>query len=132
MSRSLAFAIVAVAIAGCSTTHDPHAPRTVTVGEAGGEVQVQHGQRLRIELPGVGSYAWTRDEPEIAVVVPQGPPEADAWMFTPVRSGSETLRFAMAQRTVTYQVTVPETGGSLSGWLRSLVRPGSRESGSSR
>ena len=125
MSR-IAFFFVALFLAACSTTHDPHAPRTIVAGEGGGPVTVQHGQRLRIELPGVGAYAWTRDEPELAVVVPQGPPEADAWMFTPVRSGAETLRFAMANRTVTYDVTVPDEGTSLSAWLRSLVRPGSR------
>ena len=48
-------------------------------------------------------------------------------MFTPVRSGKETLRFAMAQRTVTYEVTVPEETSSLSGWHKSVLR---RESGS--
>jgi hypothetical protein len=132
VSRFLAFAVFAAGLAGCATTYDPHAPRTVVAGDAGGAVTVAHGQRLRIELPGVGAYAWTRNEPEMPVVVPQGPPEADAWMFTPVRSGSETLTFAMAQRTVKYDISVPEAGGSLSGWLRSLVRPGSRAPDSSR
>ena len=107
MSRSLAFAVLAAALAGCSTTHDPHAPRTVTAGDAGGEVEVKHGQRLRIELPGVGEHAWSREEPQTPVVIVQGPPEGDIWMFTPVRSGKETLRFSMPQRTVTYEVTVP-------------------------
>jgi hypothetical protein len=125
-------ALAAALAAGCSTAHDPHAPRTVVAGEAGGEVRVQHGQRLRIELPNVGSYAWTREEPQMPVVIAQGPPEADAWMFTPVRSGKETLRFAMAQRTVTYDVTVPEETSSLSGWLRSVLRPGSRSGASTR
>jgi hypothetical protein len=124
--RACLVALAAALAAGCSTTHDPHAPRTVVAGEAGGEVQVQHGERLRIELPKVGSYAWTREEPETPVVIPQGPPEGDAWMFTPVRSGKQTLRFAMAQRTVTYDVTVPEESRSLSGWLRSVLR---RDSG---
>ena len=119
-------------LAACSTTMDPHAPRTVVAREAGGPVTVAHGQRLRIELPRAGEYAWAHDEPEIPVVVPQGPPEADAWMFTPVRSGSETLRFAMAERTVTYDVTVPDTGSSLSAWIRSLFRPASRAPEASR
>lgn len=130
--RACLVALAAALAAGCSTTHDPHAPRTVVAGEAGGEVRVQHGERLRIELPGVGNYAWTRAEPEIPVVIAQGPPQGDAWMFTPVRSGKETLRFTTAQRTVSYEVTVPEETGSLSGWLRSVLRPGSRAPASSR
>jgi hypothetical protein len=119
-------------LSGCATSWDPHAPSTIVAGEGGGPVTVKHGQRLRIDLPKVGEYAWTRDEPEIPVVVPQGPPEADAWMFTPVRSGSETLRFAMAQRTVEYQVTVPDEATGVTGWIRGLFRPASRAANPSR
>ncbi len=119
-------------LSGCATTWDPHAPRTIVAGEGGGPVTVTHGQRLRIDLPKVGDYAWTREEPEFVVVVPQGPPEADAWTFTPVRSGKQTLRFAMAERTVEYEVTVPDEGTSLSAWIKSLFRPASRASASSR
>lgn len=126
------FSFLLLFLAACSTTFDPHAPRTVVAREQGGRVTVAHGQRLRIELPRVGEYAWTREEPQAPVVVPQGPPEGDAWMFTPVRSGAETLRFAMADRTVTYEVTVPETGTTVSAWLRSLIRPGSRAAAASR
>lgn len=104
MKRLLALLVF---LSGCSTTHDPHAPRTISAGESGGEVQVKHGQRLRIELPGVGNYAWSREEPQTPVVLAQGAPEGDVWMFTPVRSGKETLRFSMPQRTVTYEITVP-------------------------
>jgi hypothetical protein len=130
--RAVLVALAAALAAGCSSTHDPHAPRTVVAGEAGGEVRVQHGERLRIELPKVGAYAWTREEPETPVVIPQGPPEGDAWMFTPVRSGKQTLRFAMAQRTVSYEVTVPEETSSLSGWLRSVLRRDSRTAAANR
>lgn len=130
MKRSLLG--VVVLISGCATTWDPHAPSTIVAGEGGGPVTVKHGQRLRVDLPKVGDYAWTREEPQMPVVVPQGPPETDAWMFTPVRSGTETLRFAMAQRTVTYEVTVPDEGTSLSAWIRSLFRPASRPADSSR
>jgi hypothetical protein len=126
--RASVVVLVAGLACGCATTVDPHAPRTVVAGDAGGEVRVQHGQRLRIELPGVGNYAWSREP----VVIAQGPPEGDVWLFTPVRSGKQTLRFAMAQRTVTYEVTVPEETSSLSGWLRSVLRPASREAGASR
>lgn len=132
MRRFLVFAAFAAGLAGCSTTRDPHAPRTITVGEQGGAVQVQHGQRLRIELPGVGNYAWSREEPQMPVVIAQGPPEGDVWMFTPVRSGKETLRFAMAQRAVSYEVTVPEETGTLSGWLRSVLGARSRPAAASR
>jgi hypothetical protein len=129
MSR---FAFFLLLLGGCSTTFDPHAPRTVLAGEAGGRVTVAHGQRLRIDLPGVGDYAWTREEPNIPVVIAQGPPVQNTWMFTPVRSGEETLRFTMPQRTVTYDVTVPGAESTLSGWLRSLLHPGSRAADSSR
>ncbi len=124
--------IPVVFLSGCATTWDPHAPRTIVADASGGPVTVKHGQRLRIDLPKVGEYAWTRDEPEFVVVVPQGPPEADAWMFTPVRSGKQTLRFAMAERTVEYDVTVPDEGTSLSSWIKSLFRPASRGSEPSR
>ena len=130
MKRSL-LALV-VLLSGCATTWDPHAPSTIVARESGGPVTVKHGQRLRIDLPKVGDYAWTREEPQIPVVVPQGPPDADAWMFTPVRSGKETLRFAMAQRTVEYEVTVPDEGTSLAAWIKSVFRPASRASSSSR
>jgi hypothetical protein len=118
---AVAFSWVAFSLlAACSTTMDPHAPRTIVAREDGGPVTVTHGQRLRIELPRLGEHAWTRDEPEHPVVIPQGPPETDAWMFTPVRSGEERLRFAMADRTVTYDVTVPDEGTSVMAWVRSL------------
>ena len=117
--------ILLVFLGACSTTHDPHAPRTIVAGEAGGEVQVRHGQRLRIELPRVGEHAWQREEPVTPVVIAQGPPEGDVWMFTPVRSGKEKLSFSMPNRTVSYEITVPETTQGLSGWLRSLGRSGS-------
>lgn len=105
MKRATVF--FAVLLGACSTTWDIHKPRTISAGGDGGEVQVKHGQRLRIELPGAGKYAWQRQEPQTPVIIAQQPPEDDAWMFTPVRSGKETLRFAMPDRTVTYEVTVP-------------------------
>ena len=111
MKRLLA---VLLFLSGCSTTHDPHAPRTISAGDSGGEVQVKHGQRLRIQLPGAGNYAWSREEPQTPVVLAQGAPEGDVWMFTPVRSGKETLRLELAKpggddvkRTFTYEVEVP-------------------------
>lgn len=128
--RRVPAALALLLLAACATSWDPHAPRTVVAGEQGGAVTVRHGQRLRIELPNIA--AWTRDEPEVVAVVPQGPPEADAWMFTPVRNGRETLRFAMAERTVTYEVTVPDSGMSVSGRIKSVFRPASRAADPSR
>jgi hypothetical protein len=100
--KRLSFLVVFVA--ACSTTHDPHAPSTVVAGPEGGDVTVGHGQRLRLQLP--ADSEWHRIEPMIKTVIPAGPREGDTWMFTPVRSGQETLRFESPQASVTYNVTV--------------------------
>jgi hypothetical protein len=99
---------------------DPHAPKTVWADEGGGAVTVKHGDRLRIPLASdpAGTYEWRRAEPGLPVVVPQGPPDAQGFVFTPVRSGDEKLRMeyrpmsgeGAAQRTVSYDVSVPERG----------------------
>jgi hypothetical protein len=106
--KRLALLALALGIScgGCSTTHDPHAPRTITADANGGQVQVKHGQRLRVVLP-AGGDDWRREEPEIMRVIPQAPLEGNVWMFTPVRSGRETLRFVSESRSVTYDVNVP-------------------------
>ena len=118
--------LVVVLLAGCSTTWDPHAPKTVTAGPQGGDVKLEHGQRLRIQLP--ADADWRRVEPMIKAVIPAGPREGDIWMFTPVRSGQETLRFESPQAAVTYQITVPDSPTS----LFSLVWSGSRSKPTSR
>jgi len=97
--------LLVVLLAGCSTTWDPHAPKTVAAGPGGGDVTVGHGQRLRLQLP--ADADWRRTEPQIQAVIPAGPREGDTWMFTPVRSGQETLRFDSPQASVTYNITVP-------------------------
>jgi len=38
----------------------------------------------------------------------------------------------MAERTVTYEVTLPDEGTSLTAWIKRLFRPASRASGPSR
>ena len=107
--------VLALLMAGCSTTWDPHKPKTVNAGEDGGAVTVKHGQRLHLPLaadPG-GQYEWRLAEP-------------------PVRSGEEQLRLeyrpvsgeGAPQRIVSYDVTVPETG--LRAWLRSFFGRRSR------
>ena len=112
MSR---FLLVAVFLGGCSTTWDPHAPRTITAPEAGGEVTVKHGQRLRVPVPAPeAGYDWLKREPVTVVVMAEGLVDAQGLQFTPVRSGKETLLLELrkpnedaAKRTITYEVTVP-------------------------
>ena len=111
----LAVAALALAIGGCSTTSDPHAPKTVVAAEAGGKVSIQHGQRLRIPLTVADdAFEWRRVEPTIVAVMAQGRPDEQGFLFTPVRSGNEKLVFeyrpvegeGAAQKAVSYDVTV--------------------------
>lgn len=105
----------ALLLAGCSTTWDPHAPRTVVAAEDGGSVSVEHGQRLRIPLTAADSaFEWRPVEPRIVAVMAQGAPNEQGFLFTPMRSGSEKLVFeyrpvggeGTAQKAVSYDVTV--------------------------
>ena len=120
--------VIALLAAGCSTSWDPHAPKTVTASEEGGAVSVKHGQRLHLPLaaePG-SAYEWRLAEPPVRMVVAQGPGDQRGLDFTPVRSGEEQLRLeyrpvsgeGAPQRIVSYNVTVPETG--VLAWFRSL------------
>ena len=103
-------------LSGCSTTWDPHAPKTIVAPETGGEVTVKHGQRLQVKLPAAGQgLEWRTREPMRVVVLAETAPERDGRRMTPVRSGKETLRFeeipergeGAAQRAVSYEITVP-------------------------
>ena len=105
-----------ILLGGCSTTWDPHAPRTIVAPETGGEVTVKHGQRLQVKLPAAGQgMEWRTREPMTMVVLAETAPERDGRRMTPVRSGKETLRFeempergeGAAQRAVSYEITVP-------------------------
>ena len=107
--------LLALAISACSTTRDPHAPKTVVARAEGGSVSMKHGQRLRIPLTGAESgFEWRAVEPPIVAVMAQGAPDEQGFMFTPVRSGNEKLVFeyrplegeARAQKSVSYDVTV--------------------------
>lgn len=108
--------VIAFALAGCSTTRDPHAPKTITARDTGGPITLSHGQRLFIFLASdpASGYEWRRVEPLVVMVVPVGAPLPQGSWFTPVRSGTETLRFeyrplsgdATPQKTVSYDVTV--------------------------
>ena len=102
-------------LAGCSTTWDPHQPRTVSAPETGGAVEVKHGQRLQLSLPAAPQgMEWRLREPVPVVVMAEGAP-ADGMRMTPVRSGKETLRLVQLPasgegepaRTVSYEITVP-------------------------
>ena len=114
----LLLASLVLLVAGCvSGRFDVHRPKTVVAPEEGGSVTVSHGQRLRLPLatdPNAG-YEWRRTEPQILMVVTQGPADPAGIDFTPVRSGEEKLRLeyrplagGQAQRTVDYVVNVPD------------------------
>ncbi len=106
--------ICVVALAGCSTTWDPHKPRTIDASAEGGAVSLEHGQRLHVPLAAPASYEWKAAEPRAAAVVAEGPPTGEGQYFTPVRSGEEKLRLeyrparaeGAPQRVVTYDITV--------------------------
>jgi len=119
--------VALVAIAGCSTSRDPHAPKTVTAKEDGGAVSVHHGDRLRLPLASEDDYEWRLVEPPVRMVLAEGPPAEQGLNLTPVRTGAEQLRLEYrpialdgpAQRSVTYDVTVLDPTGVWT-WLRSL------------
>jgi hypothetical protein len=128
--------LLAFALAGCASRWgDVHAPKTVVAGEEGGAVTVNHGTRLHIPLANdpAGAYGWRRVEPQILMVVAEGPSDAEGQYFTPVRSGEEKLRLeyrpvsgqGAAQRAVSYDITVPE-GGIFSSMWEAITRPFSR------
>jgi predicted secreted protein len=121
--RTIVLALLLPVLSGCVWLNnvtgipDPHAPKTVTVGDSGGEVRLDHGQRLRIRLPAESTpgYDWRRFEPQILAVMAEGPRQGAVWMFTPVRSGQETLHLEYApvqepaaapKRAITYIITV--------------------------
>ena len=103
-------------LTACSTTRDPHRPKTIVANANGGAVTVNHGQGLWIPLAadGAGTHEWRRVEPQILTVVPVGAPYPNGIYMTPVRTGTEKLRFeyrplsgeATAQKAVSYDVTV--------------------------
>lgn len=91
-------------LSGCATgSLDPHRPKTIEARADGGKVSLDHGQRLRIPL---GGTEWRRIEPPVMAVVAEGAPQPDAQMFTPVRTGKQTLKFEAPNRSVTYEIEV--------------------------
>jgi hypothetical protein len=124
--------LLAFALAGCMTSWDPHAPATIVAGGEGGSVTVPHGSRLRLPLAAdpAGAYEWRRVEPQVLIVTAERPADAEGQTFTPVRTGDEKLRLEYrplagdgpAQRTVSYDVSVPEETGIFSRFWSALRR----------
>lgn len=114
--RPLPVVLALAILAGCSTTWDPHRPKTIFAPADGGRVALKHGQRLRIPLAAGTDDAleWRRVEPPIMTVIMEGAPDAEGISLTPVRTGQEHLVFEYrpvsgeggAQKTVAYDVTV--------------------------
>jgi hypothetical protein len=125
--RALA-AIAVVSLTGCFAHQwDPHSPDTIVASAQGGAVTVPHGSRLRLPLASDAEHEWRRVEPQILKVVAQGPADSEGQLFTPVRTGDEklTLQYrrlnadAPAERSVTYDINVPEETGIFSRfWAR--------------
>jgi hypothetical protein len=117
MTRAAILSAVLFIAAGCSTTRDPHAPKLVNAGANGGAVTVKHGQGLWIPLASdsPSTHEWRRVEPQILRVMAIGAPYPQGIYLTPLRSGTEKLRFeyrplvgeGVAQKAVSYDVTVP-------------------------
>lgn len=113
--KHVAIAVV-VLLAGCSTTRDPHRPKTIFAPADGGRVALKHGQRLRVPLAAEAdpAFEWRRVEPPVMTVIAEGAPDAQGFNLTPVRSGQEKLVFeyrlvsgeGAAQKSVSYDVTV--------------------------
>ena len=121
--------LAAVSTLGGCFAHqwDPHAPDTIVASAQGGAVTVPHGSRLRLPLATDAEHEWRRVEPQIMRVIVQGPADAEGQTFTPVRTGDEKLRLeykrltgdAPAERSVTYDVNVPQETGIFSRfWAR--------------
>jgi len=116
MTRAALLSAILLAVAACSTTRDPHAPKTIVAPPNGGNVTLSHGQRLRIPLMDdpKGAYAWRRIEPTVLAVVEEAPGTPQGFNYTPVRSGTENLRLeyrplgseGAPRRTVSYNITV--------------------------
>ena len=132
--RSCSLVIVCLAVAGCASSNrwDPHSPRNVVASAEGGQITVQHGDRLRLPLvadPKSG-YEWRLTEPPIRMVMLEGPPTEQGINLTPVRTGDERLRVeyrpiegtGKPQRTVSYDVRVLENTGPLARMRNSFAR----------
>ena len=134
MRNALTLFIACLALGGCAASNrwDPHSPRTVVASAEGGQITVQHGDRLRLPLvadPKSG-YEWRLAEPPIRMVVAEGPPTDYGINLTPVRTGDERLRVeyrpvegsGAAKRTLSYDVRVLENTGAFARMRNSFTR----------
>ena len=132
--NSIALLVVCLALVGCASSNrwDPHSPRNIVASADGGQITVQHGDRVRLPLvadPKSG-YEWRLAEPPVRMVLAEGPPAAQGINLTPVRTGDEQLRVEYrpiegtgpAQRTVSYDIRVLEDTGPLARMRNSFSR----------
>ena len=108
----------ALLLGGCGSWFGPFGlglPRPVSVGaeDSGADVRLKHAQQMVIRLPAApgSGYAWALREPPGAVVKPETAPreekDTETWVFTPVREGTQQLRFEHRR---TAQADAPPAG----------------------
>lgn len=127
MIRRVIGASAVLLLAGCSSWFGPlglglPAPVKLSAEDSGAEVRLKHSQQMVIRLPAApgSGYAWAMREPPSGVVKPETAPrqetDAETWVFTPVREGSQQLRFehrrsaqtdAPPAGVVSYTINVP-------------------------
>ena len=94
----------ALLLGGCGSWFGPFGlglPRPVSLSadDSGADVRLDHAQQMIVRLPTApgSGYAWALREPPAGVVKPETAPreekDAETWVFTPVREGSQQLRF---------------------------------------
>ena len=88
-------------------------PLSLSADDSGADVALEHAQQMVIRLPAApgSGYAWALREPPSAVVKPETAPgesrDAETWVFTPVREGTQQLRFEHRR---TAQADAPPAG----------------------
>jgi predicted secreted protein len=104
MTRYLLAAAAALVLSGCGSWFGPFGlglPQPVNLGaeDSGADVRLKHAQQMVVRLPAApgSGYAWALREPPTGVVKPETAPreeqDAETWVFTPVREGTQQLRF---------------------------------------
>jgi len=101
MTRLLPAAAAALLLGGCASWFGLGLPRPVQVSaeNSGAEIDLDHAQQMIVRLPAApgSGYTWALREPLTGVVKPESAPreekDAEVWVFTPVREGTEPLRF---------------------------------------
>ena len=118
MIRRLLVVGAALLLGGCGSWFGPLGlglPRPVSLSaeDSGADVRLKHAQQMVIRLPAApgSGYAWALREPPSGVVKPETAPreekDAETWVFTPVREGTQQLRFEHRR---TAQADAPPAG----------------------